>query len=69
MTELLQQAIAELKKLTAEQQDEFASRILKELKDDRIWSSSFNSTTDEQWDKLAAMVKKDIAEGNTISLD
>jgi len=69
MTELMQQAIAELKKLTDEQQDEFASRILQEIKSDRVWSSSFESTTDKQWDKLAAMVKKDIANGNTISLD
>jgi hypothetical protein len=69
MTELLQQAIAELKKLTTEQQNAIASRILEELKDEQIWSSSFQSTTDEQWDQLAAMVRKDIAEGNTIAVD
>lgn len=69
MTELLQQAIAELKKLTTEEQNAIASRILEELKDEQIWSSSFQSTTDEQWDQLAAMVRKDIAEGNTIAVD
>ena len=45
MTELLQQAIAELKKLPREQQDAIAIRILDELK---------NDTENELIDKLAS---------------
>ena len=69
MTELLQQAIAEIEKLTDEQQDAIATRFLAELNDENNWQDSFDSTTDSQWDNLAAMVRKDIALGNTVSLD
>lgn len=69
MTELLQQAIAEIEKLTDEQQDVIAIRFLAELNDEKNWQDSFESATDSQWDSLAAMVRKDIASGNTVSLD
>ena len=69
MTELLQQAIAEIEKLTDEQQDAIATRFLAELNDEKNWQDSFDSTTDSQWDNLAEMVRKDIALGNTVSLD
>lgn len=69
MTELLQQAIAEIQKLPAEQQDAIASRLMAELKDERRWTEQFESTTDEQWDRLANMVRQEIAGGDTVSLD
>jgi hypothetical protein len=69
MTELLQQAIAEIQKLPADQQDAIASRLMAELKDEQRWTEQFESTTDEQWDQLADMVRQEIAGGDTASLD
>ena len=69
MTELLRQAIAEIEKLTPEQQDAIASRFLEELQDEQKWTTSFTSTTDEQWDRMAEMVRQEITHGETVSLD
>ena len=41
MTELLEQAITEIRKLPAEEQDAIASRILVELADEQEWTSRF----------------------------
>lgn len=69
MTELLQKAIAEIKKLSPEQQDAIASRFLEELQDEQKWSTRFTSTTDEQWNRMAQMVRQEINDGETVSLD
>ena len=69
MTKLLQQAIAQIKKLSPDQQDAIAARLLAELQDEQKWETSFTETTDEQWDKIAAMVREEITDGETISLD
>lgn len=66
MTELLQKAIAELEKLPPEQQDAIATRFLEELQDDRKWSTRFAATTDEQWDRIAEMVHREITSGETV---
>lgn len=68
MTELLRVAIAEIEKLPQDRQDAIATRLLAELKDDQAWTTCFEATTDEQWDRLAEMVRQDIANGE-ISLD
>jgi hypothetical protein len=69
MTELLNQVIAEIQKLPADQQDAIASRLIAELKDEQRWTKQFESTTDEQWDRLADMVRQEISDGDTVSLD
>ena len=69
MTELLQQVISEIQKLPADQQDAIASRLMAELKDEQRWTEQFESTTDEQWDRLAGMVRQEIAGGDTVSLN
>lgn len=69
MTELLRRVVAELEKLPDDQQDAIAARLLAELKDEQAWTTRLESTTEEQWDRLAAMVRQDIANGDTISLD
>lgn len=69
MTELLQCVIAELEKLPEDQQDAIAVRLLAELKDEQAWATRFEVTTDQQWDKLAAMVRQDIANAETVPLD
>jgi hypothetical protein len=64
-TKLLKEIICKLENLPSEQQDAIASRFLAELEDEQIWTNSFATTTNEQWDKLAALVRQDIATGNT----
>jgi hypothetical protein len=61
MTELLQQAIAQIEKLPADQQDAIAARSLAESQDEQKWETSFAATTDDQWDRMAAMVRQEIA--------
>jgi len=69
MTALLQQAIAEIEKLPAEEQDAIATRILAELADEQAWAARFNATTDEQWDRLSGAVRREIKAGETAPLD
>jgi hypothetical protein len=69
MIESLQRVIAEIEKLPTDTQDAIANRLLDELKDEKAWSDRFESTTDQQWDNLAAMVRQEISAGDTISLD
>jgi len=69
MTELLQRAIAAIEKLPTDEQDAIATRILAELADEQAWSARFASTTDEQWARLVASAKGEIASGDTLSLD
>lgn len=69
MTELLQRVIAELEKLPEDEQDAIATRLLAELEDERAWKARFESTTNEQWDRLAQMVRQEIVAGNTTLLD
>jgi len=68
MTELLQRVIAELEKLPEEEQDEIATRFLAELEDDRSWKVRFEATTDNQWGRLAEMVRQDITAGDITPL-
>lgn len=69
MTALLQQAITEIGKLPAEEQDAIASRILAELADDQEWTTRFKTTTDQQWDQLAELARQEISAGDTDPLD
>ena len=69
MTELLQRVIAELEKLPEDEQDAIATRLIAELEDERAWKVRFESTTNEQWDRLAQMVRQEILAGDTTPLD
>lgn len=69
MTKLLQQVIAKIEQLPADQQDAIATRLLADLEAEQAWNKSFAATTDDQWDKLAEMVRKDITEGQIFPLD
>ena len=69
MTTLLQRAVAEIEKLPAEDQDAIAARLLAEVDDERQWDTRFASTTDDQWDRLVAEVRRDVAAGGTLPLD
>jgi hypothetical protein len=69
MTNLLQQVIAELEKLPAEDQDVMASRILADLEDDHAWSRRFEATTPTQWSKLAELAQREISAGETFPIE
>ena len=69
MTELLQQAIAQIQQLPPDQQDAIAARFLAELQDEKNWETLFNATTDDQWEQMAARVRQEIASGATVPLD
>jgi len=69
MTELLQQAIAQIQELPLEQQDAIASRFLAELQDEQKWEARFMATSDAQWDQMAEMVRQEIARGETAPLN
>jgi len=69
MTELLRRAIAQIEKLPDEQQDAIALQLLNELQDEQAWQTRFEATTDQQWDRLAATIRQEIANGETVPLD
>jgi hypothetical protein len=75
MTKLLQEMISQIHQLSPEEQDAIAkrhcviaSRFLAELQDEQQWKSRFTTTTDDQWDKMAAMVRQEIATGETVPM-
>ena len=61
MADLLQQVVLEIQKLPRDQRDAIATRILADLKDEQAWTERFEATTDDQWDRLAESVRKEIA--------
>jgi hypothetical protein len=69
MTKLLEQAVAEIEKLPEDAQDAIAVRLLADLTDEQSWAASFAATTDAQWDHMAAMVRREIAAGDTTYAD
>jgi hypothetical protein len=69
MTTLLQRAFAEAEKLPPEDQDAIASRLLAEVEDERQWNARFAATTDDQWDRLVAEVRREVAAEGTRPLD
>lgn len=69
MTSLLRLALAEAEKLPLEDQDAIASRLLAEVEDERAWAARFAATTDDQWDRIVAEVRRDVATGGIRPLD
>jgi hypothetical protein len=68
MTELLEQAIARLKKLPSDEQNAIATLILEELEDDQRWDESFARSSD-LLAKLAAEAMAEYHAGETQKLD
>ncbi|MCI0710108.1 MAG: hypothetical protein L0154_08090 [Chloroflexi bacterium] len=64
MTELLEKAIAELSRLTDEQQNIMAQWILEELEDDRRWDTAFANSL-PQLEQLAKKALADYRDGRT----
>lgn len=68
MTKLLEEMISQIHQLSPEEQDAIASRFLAELEDEQQWKARFTATTDDQWDQMAAMVRQEIATGETVPI-
>jgi hypothetical protein len=66
MTQLLEQALTEVKKLPEPEQDAIATLILDELADERRWQESFGRSQD-QLARIAAKVREDIRVGRVKS--
>lgn len=62
MTQLLEQAIAQLQKLPASDQNAIASLILAELADEQQWDQQFTGSQ-EQLSRMADKVRDDIRAG------
>ena len=62
MTQLLERAIAEARKLPDPAQDAIATLILEEIADENAWDESFDRSQD-QLGEVAAKVRQDIAAG------
>ena len=69
MTDLLRQAITQIEKLPATEQDSVAARILAELADDQAWAAKLAATSEEQWGRLAESARREIAGGDIIPFD
>jgi len=62
MTQLLERALAEVRKLPQQEQDSIATLILEELADEQRWDEAFNRSQD-QLARVAAKVRDDISAG------
>ena len=62
MTQLLEKAIAQVSKLSPEEQNAIAAIILEELRDEQRWNAAFAASQDELA-KLAAKVREDVRAG------
>jgi hypothetical protein len=62
MTQLLDQALAEVRKLSQPEQKAIAALILEELADERQWDDAFSHSQD-QLARLADRVRDDIHTG------
>jgi hypothetical protein len=68
MTKLLEQAIARLKTLPANEQDAIAAMILEELEDEIRWDETFKRSKDALA-SLAALAMAEYRAGKTQELD
>ena len=66
MSQLLEQALTEVRKLPEPEQDAIASLILDELADERRWQASFAASQDKLA-RLAAKAREDIRAGRVQS--
>ena len=64
MTELLEQAITEIGKRSADEQDAIASRILAELADEQEWTPA-SMRQRQRWDRLSELARQEISAGDT----
>lgn len=57
----VRRVVAIIEKLPPDEQDAVSERIAAELTDNAEWEARFDSTTEEQWDKMEEMVRRDVS--------
>ena len=65
----LQRTIVDLETLLGDEQNATAVCLLAVLADEQAWAAQFDAATDEQWDRLAESVRREISSGYTTSLE
>ena len=61
----VRRVVAIIEKLPPDEQDAVSERIAAELTDDAEWDARIDATTEEQWDKMEEMVRRNVsARGN-----
>ena len=68
MTQLLEKAFLEAQRLTDDEQDALAARLLADIQDEKAWEARFASTQD-QLERWADKVREDIAAGRVTQCD
>jgi hypothetical protein len=68
MTQLLERAIEELKKLEEPDQDALAAIILEEIADEQAWDEAF-ARSQPQLARLAEKVREDIRQGRVRDIE
>ena len=69
MIKLLEQAVAHIEKLPEAAHEAIAARLLAVLADEKEWAARLSATTEAQWERMAALVRQDIAAEEPIPLD
>lgn len=67
MTQLLERALEEVRKLSPADQDVIASIILEEIQDEGLWDETFARSQDKLA-RMAAKAREDIRSGRTRNL-
>lgn len=57
----VRRVVAIIEKLPPDEQDAVSERIAAELTDNAEWDARFDATTEEQWDKMEEMVRRDVS--------
>jgi hypothetical protein len=68
MTQLLEKALEEIRKLSSADQDAIASIILEEIQDEELWDETFARSQDKLA-RMAAKAREDIRAGRTRTLE
>lgn len=61
MTEQLQHLIPEFDKLSDDEQNAIATRLLPELEDERAWKIRFEAPTEDHWDRFNEMIRPELS--------
>jgi len=69
MITLLEQAVADIRKLREEAQDAIAARLLADLADEQAWAARLAATTEAQWERMAVLARREVSSEDTTPLD
>lgn len=67
--EAVRRVVALIEKLPPDEQDAVSERIAAELTDDMEWNARFDATTEEQWDNMEDMVRRDVSDTDSAPIE